>query len=119
MSRFYVYFHQGGGCDYSIACGQKLAIMPESVKTLAEAEALFFSGDEATARDYQLEYYGRSKVESLESVVILEVADSREPDLAGYFRRKREEEKEAYRARMEVEEKAEYERLQKKFGKGG
>jgi len=37
--RFAVLYCQGGGCDYSIACGQKFVMLPKEIDTTEEAKA--------------------------------------------------------------------------------
>jgi hypothetical protein len=37
MKRFALYMSHSGGCDYSIACGQKLVYLPTRITTMKEA----------------------------------------------------------------------------------
>ncbi len=109
--RYYLYEEQRGGCDFTIGCGRRLRLL-EDAKSMEEAVAIAEG----------LNSYGETMVDTEgDSAValakILAVADEHAIDLAALHTRRVHAEALADAAAREKAERAEFERLQKKYSK--
>lgn len=106
MGKYIAYVKQyGGGCDYTIGCGQ----------TLWELEASSLEDARIEVKNEVLVYTGLDRIDS---ATIYEVTHCEIMSVHEWYadeeRRKKDEELQA----KEVAEREEFERLQQKFGKG-
>lgn len=122
MKKFLIVERQGGGCDYTIGCGIKVSVVEcESMEALLEkthAKALSTEDDEEY--DELAEMAGSwlaSHESSRESVSIYEIAEHRCIPLNEWKNEKKKLQEEAKDKALEAKERAELERLQKKFKK--
>lgn len=99
---FYAHLKQDGGCDYTIACGEKLVELDAVTWEQAEAELRAWLGE------HQSHY--------LDSAELLHVSSARDFDMPAYYRELAVQEAAEKRQQEEAGERAEFERLQKKFG---
>lgn len=101
MKKFIAVLNQSGGCDYTIGCGVEVKkIDAENIET-AEKKILKILKE------------GYPDIDSLK---IYEITDEKTVDLRKFYK-EIEDEKESYRQRKQEEnDRAEYERLVKKFG---
>jgi hypothetical protein len=105
MSVYWLLIRQEGtGCDYSIACGEKFIQLKAQNEEDALAEA---------AKTW--EYYGGDRENKIESIKILEVQKEIDLDIDGLVSKAKEAERKCQEKQKEAQEKAEYERLKKKF----
>jgi hypothetical protein len=132
--KYYLYMVQSGrGCDYTIGCGTKLELLPKTISSREAAIAHVIGlpqnwkedfeedNDEDYVREYLLDtgllYVDDSRDEMLDACSLLEV--SKETDLLPILRAKIEEVRTYADSKrnkaLEAREKAEYERLKKKF----
>jgi len=100
---FYAYVKQRGGCDYTIACGQKL--------TRLEALTL-----EAARKEAQEMYENYGPEDGLKNIEIIEGRVVETIDLKAVQLERERAEKEREETREKERERAEYERLKAKFG---
>ncbi len=109
--RFFVWFNQGGGCDYTIGCGQRLVPLPDTIKTVEEAKVEVFR--EEGSQPYHRYYYSGSDIEK---VVIYGVVSEHEVNLDKIENDKATKELIEKLILEEATEKAEFERLKKRYG---
>jgi len=108
--RYGVHYYQSGGCDYTIGCGHRFIILPDTVTTMEQAEAYVKSeGDD----DYSLGYFG---VDRIDSATIVEISQSIKVDVAGHRAELQQKQDEANRQQQEVDEKELLKKLQAKHG---
>lgn len=114
--RYFLYEEQGEGCDYTIGCGRRLREIP-GVQSLADAWKKVVSeeiNEETGLLDDQIYVETRGE-RAVRLAMIFEVTNSLDINLVlleserEYKRRQREQDFDTIR------EKAEYERLKKKF----
>lgn len=73
-NRYAVHMKQAGyGCDYTIACGQKFVLLPESIQSMEEAEQYVLNEEEEGCVSYHSD--------ELEAVTIYEIIASKELSL--------------------------------------
>lgn len=105
--RYFVHLTAERGCDYSIACGQKLVELPfGQVRDLDHAKEL--AG----------ELFGDNFEHRIETVLVLVVSEVHELDVGELTRQVRAAEAEIERNRLEAFEKQQLARLLKKYGGG-
>ena len=117
MSTFYLYEEQSGGCDYSIACGQRLRVL-KGATTMQEAIIV------ATSEEYlgcePGEDYGPISSDPDEDELlrasVLEVSGIIEINLANFIRIAKERKDAIEAGAAEARERAELERLKAKYG---
>lgn len=116
--KFIVDIHQPHGCDYTIECGSKTFVI--YAKDLLEANKrfiqMFYPDFESSDVDWTDDYGGYTGEMALESAVIYEVVDELEIDMGLLY-----ENLDSIRAAealkaAEEKERAEFERLKKKYG---
>ncbi len=117
MKKFVTYYVQSGGCDYTIACGEKLG-------DVFEAENM----DEALkAEEKHLRRHYRDRGEDedelpdrfYETIAIYEVTgETGAVDLEALSKVLKSETKEREKREEETKERTEFERLKQKFDKG-
>lgn len=105
MKRFGVYLYQGGGCDYTIACGYKLVLLPEIIQTMQQAHDYVLSQNE---NEGSIAYYGTDRVAEC---VIYEITDSFEVDMDAVRRKAKEDADALYKE----ERRRQYEKLKREF----
>ena len=114
MPKFLAIYHQEGGCDYTIGCG--IRIVDVEAPSMDAAIAIITKGLAETGDRAE---YGDETVESLHKVDVYEIATHENahaalaPDIWLVPRRAAKEE--AARARTEAKERAELDRLNKKY----
>lgn len=106
---YYLWLEQrGGGCDYTIGCGQRMYRLNGNTLEEAKEDAKqYFDGE-----NYG---YGRGDY-ALEDATIFKFEADAMPILNAILKQEAEEKKAADEARKLAQEKAEFERLKKKFG---
>lgn len=115
MTTFFVHFEQSGGCDYTVACGQRLEKLPDHIQTMDDAvKHVLTYNEEDSHQVSQVGYYGGT--DDFKSVKILEVTDSKELDLLDFEHKLNEKVAAAQRAKDEEKERAELARLKEKYG---
>lgn len=107
---------QGQGCDYTIECGTKVI----ELKAKNKADALIelnrmMTGPEGDG--YDVEYTIEGGDGDLDTVTLLEVSHREKVDLSVWKRQIKDARKKVKESQQEKEERATYERLQKKYGK--
>jgi len=116
MPKFLAIYRQNGGCDYTIGCGLKVDVFQATSMDAAIAsvtEGLIKTGDDAE--------FGDEEVKSLRKVDVYEIAVCEKPHavlepLAWMPARQAAHEK-AARESAEAKERAELERLKRKYEK--
>lgn len=114
MKRFLAHFKQRGeGCDYTIGCAHALReIEAESIEAAIGALANDYM---AVDGDHRYPLSDRHERE-LKSVVVYEVAQERPLPLVDLRNARAQREHEAKAASSEQHDRAEFERLQRKYG---
>jgi hypothetical protein len=116
--KYVVHLNQGGGCDYTIGCGQRtITIWAENITQAHERFISMIGSFDDDDVDWTEDYGGwRCEYWFLATVTIYEVSDEVNVDMKAVYANL--DEVEALRKRLAAEdaEKKEYERLQKKFG---
>jgi hypothetical protein len=103
---FVIQTGQGYGCDYTIGCNERTDYrQAESAQDIIDE--LFEEWDDYVS-DYAAEHYSE--------ISIVEAAEITKVDIDGYVERRKAQEDQAAARKKEAAEKAEYERLKKKFG---
>jgi hypothetical protein len=118
MSTFYLYLKQSGGCDYTIACGEKL--ISAMIGTMDDEKTPKVATTIEEARTAAEEAYCCS--DSIKEISILEVYNKEEVDMDKMIanierkRRKKElEEEKVEELRKEKEERILFNKLKKKY----
>lgn len=115
-TKFIAHVKQGGGCDYTIACGEK--IVPLNGSTMEEARehlaSMLREPDWDQVPEPEGPFFGDHI--ALESATIYEVCGEESFDTKAEYSRLRAEKKERDAKAKEEAERAEFLRLQKKFG---
>lgn len=106
MTTYYAYFEQGGGCDYTLACGKLLA--PLKATAVDEAIAEIRSKYECCFRQGH-EY-------EVASVRLFQVSDATDLDIAAIRRDVAAADAAEKQAELEFKERAQLEKLQAKYG---
>lgn len=110
MARFIAIHRQNGGCDYTIGCGIAAEVF--------EADTLEAAHQQIIERYADCENMGDESAESVHSVELHRLADGdRIINNHEWLTVRNERQQIADRARAEANERAEYERLQSKYGK--
>ena len=110
---FYAHITQGGGCDYTIGCGQKFAPI-HGAKTIEEAVEKILDPEDGYGGSYRL---GPNSEGSIDSITIYECSAPVEVDLeAARAELKRQDDEEAAR-KVEEKERVDFARLQAKYGR--
>ena len=113
MPKFLVIYRQGNGCDYTIGCG--LAVHTLEAPSLSAAIASVINGLAKIEDDAE---FSDETVESLKAVDVYEIAEahvSLERDM--WIGARRAVHKKTAQERAEAKERAELERLKKKYEK--
>lgn len=114
MSRFIAILKQTDrGCDYTIGCGLNVTDLGEHEDEKAALVALLASFNETSFYDYHLAPDAERR---LESIKIYEVASSHTLDLDRLRQAEETRRVAASEAAREARDRAEYERLRRKFG---
>ena len=123
--KFYLYeqqFESYGGCDYTIACGERVQLLKRTdgtdARDLIEAREIAISS-EYLGEGGEDEDFGPISSDpgdqALHSARILVVTKEHEIDLGAYIERARKRVANAQRSDTETAERAELERLQAKY----
>lgn len=120
--KFFLYQYQGGGCDYTIACGESLSHLTvqglPDPKNMEEAEAMAVSEEFLGCEED--EDYGpisSSPGESeLKEARILAVVDDHQIPLDDYIWKAQKRNRAEQKEKADANERAEFERLRAKFG---
>jgi len=105
MKTFYVYYEgRGYGCDYTIGCNLRVEVI-----NAESAEEVWAQVKE------EVEESPTYAEERIESVTVIEAAGVTKLDIEDLTRDIREQQEQDKKAKKEAEERAEYERLKKKF----
>ena len=102
--KFIAVIHQGGGCDYTIECGTAVIELESGDRESAEIEL---------SNIIEEEYTGERK---LERASIYEITEKFDVDLNNVYRNISDNKKSIKDLEIEDRDKAEYDRLLKKFG---
>ena len=97
--RYFLFLNQGGGCDYTIACGEKLVSL--------EAETMEQAKEEVKEK---LEYYGFDRLESAELIV------GHIADMSHVIQELKQEEEQAERESQLDEKRKQLAKLKKELG---
>jgi hypothetical protein len=115
MGLFLGIFQQENGCDYTIRCGERVEKV--TAANMAEAVAKLSHGDEASHPC--LGYFGRSEDGGrfrVDSLVVYEVTGEHRVDVKAIFENLAGRVVAEKKAQEEVRERAELDRLRKKYG---
>lgn len=105
MTKFFAYLEQESGCDYTMACGRKL-VEVEGAKSVTDA-------GERVLREYDYDIVsGENKITA---IAIIEAVAVAELDLELFERERLKQMAADTLASKEASERAEFERLRKKF----
>lgn len=102
---YMVELQQSGGCDYTIGCG----LVTESLDATSEAEAIA----EVTEMIRENHSHAEGRIDS---ATLYAVVDVIRVDVKGIYQAIAAEQKAALAAEKERKERAEFDRLQKKYG---
>lgn len=105
MKQYKAHLDQGGGCDYTIGCGQVLIYLNSTNMEDAKKELQKIIEERYSHEERQLE-----------SAIIYEVSDEFELDVKDYYDQLQKERDEYNRLQREKKEREEFERLKQKFG---
>lgn len=105
MKIFKAYLKQDGGCDYTIGCGK--LVIDIKAESLEDAKIKLFS--------IIVEEYNHDEVR-LANVELFEVSSITKVDIEGIYKKLLEDEKANIEIMKLEKERAEFERLKKKFG---
>lgn len=115
MSKFLVIYRQRGGCDYTIGCGIQISTIEAPTVKIAVAsviEGLTKTGDEGGE-------FGDETVESLARIDVYEIAGGDDAHVSiprdAWLAAHRTARESAEKARAETKERAELDRLKKKY----
>ncbi len=110
MARFIAIHRQNGGCDYTIGCGISVAVI--------EADTIEAAHQQIIDNYADCENMGDESAKSVRSVELHQLAaGDRIIKNHEWMTVRNERQQAADRARLEEKERAEYERLQSKYGK--
>lgn len=102
---FYLFMKQKGhGCDYTIACGQKLIALKATTPETIHAEIARHLNDHSS-----------SIIEKVQILTDLGPAEGLVFDVKAHYAAEETRQKEEDRQRQEAKERADLERLQKKY----
>lgn len=104
MSKFIAYVKQGGGCDYTIGCGQ--AVLELESTTYNEAV-------EELRREIVDDCYNEDVIEI---ATLYEIASEHEMPIAEWYSDARKRDRESAASLILKAERLEYDRLKEKFG---
>lgn len=110
MATFYVLLQERPGCDYTIGCGAKLVRLKATTFEKAEVEVMSSGAGGLGYEDYVV---GEGRLDSIE---IFEVANALPVDLEKYRIALRAAQEAERTKAVAAQERAEFERLSKKFG---
>lgn len=118
--RFLAHIQQSGeGCDYTIGCGHKVKIVEADTIEAAAHDILGAPNEYGDWDGYgNPRLHGPSGEAALKSITLYEIANVTTVDLDAHWRVCTANEVAKKRAAVEANERAEYERLQKKFAGG-
>lgn len=114
MAKFIAIWRQRGGCDYTIGCGVDVRLFEavdreSSIASVVDELSQPYDPDRGTGADDEL-------AESLRTIQIYEYVDTAIIQPSAWTEKRRQHKIAADQARREQKERAELDRLRKKYG---